>query len=39
LTEKDYNLKVEKLSSELITINSLYNQLLGKVDVLEGLNK
>ena len=37
--EKDYSLKVEKLSSELITINSLYNQLLGKVDVLEGLNK
>jgi hypothetical protein len=37
--EKDYSLKVEKLSSELITVNSLYNQLLGKVDVLETLEK
>jgi len=37
--EEDYSLKVAKLSSELITINSLYNQLLEKVNVLERLNK
>ena len=37
--EKDYTLKIEELSSELLNINSLYNQSLGKIDVLEGLNK
>jgi hypothetical protein len=37
--EKDYTLKIEKLSSELIGVNSLYNQLLGKLDVLESLEK
>ena len=33
--EKDYIFKIEKLSSELLDVNSLYNQLLGKVEVLE----
>ncbi|CAA6815251.1 MAG: Unknown protein [uncultured Sulfurovum sp.] len=39
IKEKDYTLKIEKLSSELVGVNSLYNQLLGKVDVLESLEK
>ncbi|CAA6827903.1 MAG: Unknown protein, partial [uncultured Sulfurovum sp.] len=33
--EESYQVKIEKLSSELIGVNSLYNQLLGKVEVLE----
>jgi len=37
--EKDYMLKIEKLSSELLGVNSFYNQLLGKVEVLESLGK
>jgi hypothetical protein len=37
IKEKDYTLKIEKLSSELVGVNSLYNQLIGKVDVLESL--
>lgn len=32
---KSYQVKIEKLSAELLEINSLYNQLLGKVEVFE----
>ena len=37
--EESYQVKIEKLSSELIGVNSLYNQLLGKVEVLEALKE
>jgi len=37
--EEDYTLKIEKLSSELLGVNSLYNQLLGKVEVLQSWEK
>ena len=35
--EKNYKNEFEKISTQLIEVNSLYNQLLGKIEVLEAL--
>ena len=39
IKEQDYKVKIKDLSSELVGINSLYNQLIGKIEVLESLEK
>lgn len=39
IKEQNYLLKIDELSSELAGVNSLYNQLLGKIEVLESLEK
>lgn len=39
LKEKDYKGELEKVSLELTEVNSLYNQLVGKVEVLEEKGK
>jgi len=39
LKEKEFKSEVDKLSLELVDVNSLYNRLIGKLDVLESLGE